>query len=127
MVDQFIKSINFLSGAPDDIYNGLVDVLVTLEGDDKTYWFEFVTPQALTSEMERKKKNFIEANYPSIVVKELTPLVMKEALESFFAQEENGFWFKLYYSTPYLTINDLDFIINRHYKEIETDEEKNED
>ena len=68
---------------------------------------------------KEKKKKFIEANYPSIVVKELTPLVIKEALESFLAQEKNGFWFKLYHSIPYLTINDLDFITDRHYKEIE--------
>lgn len=42
---------------------------------------------------------------------------MKKSLESFLAQEENGFWFKLYYSTPYLTINDNDLeliIINSH-------------
>ena len=33
-----VKSVNFMSGAPIDIYNGSADVFVTLEDDDTKYW-----------------------------------------------------------------------------------------
>ena len=32
-----VKSFRFMGGAPIDIYNGIVDVFVTLEGDDFEY------------------------------------------------------------------------------------------
>ena len=42
----------------------------------------------------------------------------------FIIEEEDGFWFKLYYSIPYLTIDDLNLIINRHKKEMQAEEEE---
>lgn len=49
---------------------------------------------------------------------------MKEAIEEFLTEQDDGFWFKLYYSAPYFTIDDLNLIIDRHNKQIQTDEEK---
>lgn len=54
-----VKSINFISGAPIDIYNGSVDVFVTLENDDSKYWLEVTTPQALVSHMDERNQRFL--------------------------------------------------------------------
>ena len=42
----------------------------------------------------------------------------------FIIEEKDGFWFKLYYSIPYLTIDDLNLIIDRHKKEMQAEEEE---
>ena len=124
-----VKSVTFMSGAPIDIYNGSADVFVTLEDDDSKYWLEVTTPQALASHMDERKQRFLEPLYPFIIVRELTSAVIKEAIEAFIIEEEDGFWFKLYYSIPYLTIDDLNLIIDRHKKEIQAQrkEDKEED
>ena len=122
-----VKSVTFMSGAPIDIYNGSADVFVTLEDDDYDdckYLLEVTTPQALASHMDERKQRFLEPLYPFIIVRELTSTVIKEAIEAFIIEEEDGFWFKLYYSIPYLTIDDLNLIINRHKKEMQAEEEE---
>lgn len=111
-----VKSVTFMSGAPIDIYNGSADVFVTLEDDDSKYLLEVTTLQALASHMDERKQRFLEPLYPFIIVRELTSAVIKEAIEAFIIEEEDGFWFKLYYSIPYLTIDDLNLIIDRHKK-----------
>ena len=120
-----IKGMTFMSGVPDNIYDGCVDVFVTLEDDDDLkYLFEVTTPQALASHMDERKQSFLEPLYPFIIVRELTPAVIKEAIEAFLIEEEDGFWFKLYYSIPYLTIDDLNLIIDRRKKEMQAEEEE---
>jgi hypothetical protein len=119
-----VKSVTFMSGAPIDIYNGSADVFVTLEDDDSKYLLEVTTLQALASHMDERKQRFLEPLYPFIIVRELTSAVIKEAIEAFIIEEEDGFWFKLYYSIPYLTIDDLNLIIDRHKKEMQTDEKE---
>ena len=119
-----VKSVTFMSGAPIDIYNGSADVFVTLEDDDSKYLLEVTTPQALASHMDERKQRFLEPLYPFIIVRELTSAVIKEAIEAFIIEEEDGFWFKLYYSIPYLTIDDLNLIIHRHKKEMQAEEEE---
>lgn len=119
-----VKSVTFMSGAPIDIYNGSADVFVTLEDDDSKYLLEVTTPQALASHMDERKQRFLEPLYPFIIVQELTSAVIKEAIEAFIVEEEDGFWFKLYYSIPYLTIDDLNLVINRHKKEMQAEEEE---
>lgn len=64
------------------------------------------------------------ALYPFIIVHKLTSAVIKEAIEAFILEEEEGFWFKLYDSIPYLTTDDLNLIINRHKKEMQAEEEE---
>jgi hypothetical protein len=119
-----VKSVTFMSGAPIDIYNGSADVFVTLKDDDSKYLLEVTTLQALASHMDERKQRFLEPLYPFIIVRELTSAVIKEAIEAFIIEEEDGFWFKLYYSIPYLTIDDLNLIIDRHKKEMQTDEKE---
>ena len=124
MKETRVKSLTFLGGAPIDIYNGSVDVFVTLEDDNSEYLLEVTTPQAFASHMDERKQTFLEPMYPFIIVQELTSTVIKEAIEAFIIEEEDGFWFKLYYSIPYLTIDDLNLIINRHKKEMQAEEEE---
>ncbi len=120
-----VKSISFLSGEPTDIYKGSADVFVNLEDDDSKYLLEVTTPQALASHMDERKQRFVEPLYPFIIVGELTPAVIKEAIEAFIIEEEDGFWFKLYETIPYLTIDDLNLIIDRRNKEeMEWEEEE---
>ena len=120
-----IKSVTFMHGVPDDIYDGCADVFVTLEDDDDfEYLFEVTTPQALASHMDERKQKFLEPHYPFIIVQELTPAVIKEALEAFLIEEEDGFWFKLYDSIPSFTIDELNLIIDRQKKEMQAEEEE---
>ena len=122
-----IKSLTFMNGVPDDIYDDCADVFVTLEDDDNLeYLFEVTTPQALASHMAERNQRFLEPLYPFIIVRELTPAVIKEALEAFIIEREDGFWFKLYDSIPSFTIDDLNLIIDRHKKEMQA-EDKEED
>ena len=58
MKDNQVKSFRFMGEVPTNIYNGIVDVFVTLEGDDFEYCIESATPQALSSHMEKIKKIF---------------------------------------------------------------------
>ena len=119
-----IKELTLIGGKPINIENDTRDVIVSLYNDDLEYVFEVTTPQALVSDMEKKKQKFLEPLYPLIIVRELTPSVIKEALEAFLMEEEDGFWFKLYYSVPHLTIEDLDLIIDRKKKEIQVEKEE---
>jgi hypothetical protein len=68
---------------------------------------EVTTPQALASHMDERKQRFLEPLYPFII------------------EEEDGFWFKLYYSIPYLSIDDLNLIIDRRKKEMQAEEKEN--
>ena len=79
--------------------------------------------------MDERNQRFLEPLYPFIIVRELTPAVIKEALEAFIIQKEDGFWFKLYYSIPSFTIDDLNLIIDCHKKEMQAEEgeDKEED
>ena len=120
MKENQVKSFRFMGGVPTDIYNGIVDVFVTLEGDDFEYWVEIATPQALSSHMEKNKENFIEPGYPCIIVHELTPLVIREALEAFAVDKV---WLKLYHLTVEWNINDLNTILDRHKKKLKDEEE----
>ena len=121
-----VKSLTFMSGAPIDIYDGWADVFVTLEDDDDLkYLFEVTTPQALASHMAERNQRFLEPLYPFIIVRKLTPAVIKEAIETFIIEEQDGFWFKLYHSIPYLIIDNLNLVIDRSKKEMQAKEEEN--
>jgi len=96
MKTKRVKSLTFMSGAPIEIYDGWVDVFVTLENDDDSnYWFEVTTPQALASPRDERSQRFLEPLYSFLIIRELTPAVIKEALEAFLIEKEDGFWFKL--------------------------------
>lgn len=62
-----------------------------LKGDDFEDWIEIVSPQALLFQMEKNKENFLKPGYSCIIVRELTQLVIRGALEAFAADNENAF------------------------------------
>ena len=62
--------------------------------------------------MEKDNKNFYGPGLPWVIVRELTPAVIKDALEAFIIEKEDGFWFKLYSSILSFTIDDLNLIID---------------
>lgn len=113
-----------MGGLPNDTYNGIVDVFVTLEDDDFEYWVEIATPQALSFHMKNNKENFIQPGYPYIIVAELTPSVIREALEAFVADKEDAFWLKLYHLTVEFNINDVNTVLDRHKKQLKSEEEE---
>ena len=119
MKDNQVKSFRFMGGVPTDIYNGIVDVFVTLEGDDFEYWVEIATAQALSSHMEKNKENFIEPGYPCIIVRDI-----REALKAFAVDKV---WLKLYHLTVDWNINDLNTILDRQKKRLKDEEEEEED
>lgn len=84
-----IERITFLSGMPDGIHNEMADVFVTLKNDDFKYLVEITTPLALASLMAKRKQKFLEPLDPFIIVQELTPAVIKEAIEAFLIEEED--------------------------------------
>ena len=122
-----IKKLTIINDDSINIYNDSVDVYINLENDEFTYYFEFTTPQALSSYLERRKKSFVEARFPFLIVQQLTPDVIREIIEAFLMEDEDGFWFKLYSSNQYLTTDDLDFVIDREKKQIEADENNEKD
>jgi len=58
MTKNLIKNFFVLSGFPEDLEDGYIDVLVTLTNDDNEYLVEIATPKTLSIYMEEKKKNF---------------------------------------------------------------------
>lgn len=84
--------------------------LTSLLHYDVDYWIEIATPQALSSQTEKNKENFLEPGYPCLIVRELTPLVIREALEAFVVDREDAFWLKI---VPFdsWNINDLNTIL----------------
>jgi hypothetical protein len=74
--------------------------------------------------MEKNKENFLKPGYLYIIVRELTPLVIREALEAFAVDKEDAFWLKLYHLTIEWNINDLNTILDRHKKRLKDKEEK---
>lgn len=121
MKNPRVKSVTFMSGKLIDIYNGSADVFATLEDDNFNYWLKVTISQALASDMDERKQRFLKPLYPFIIVRELTSAVIKDAIEAFIIEEEDGFWFKLYYSIPYLIIDDLNLIIDRYKKEMKAE------
>nr|WAK84819.1 hypothetical protein [Amicula sp. isolate GU52X-4 cfCalB7] len=144
-----IKDITIIGPSNIDIFNDCLDIYVTLKDDELVYDFTVITPQVLISEMERKKQKFVEPQKPAIIVQELTPAVIKEAIEAHLTDENSedydledyhdydtdnyyskDYWFKSYYANNHLTRRDLDLIINRRRKiqaEKDKDWEEEED
>ena len=102
-----------MSVGPIDIHNDCLDVYVTLEDDDFEYSLEVGTPEFFSSYMTKRNQNFFEPSYPFIIVRELRIEVIREAIEAFINESEDGYWFKFYHSVACLTMDDLSSTINR--------------
>ena len=122
MSNNLVKNFYVLSGFPEDLEDGFVDVLVTLT-DDNEYLVEIATPKALSTYMDEKKKNFYEPGFPLLFVRKLTPEIIRETLEEFASKQEDTFWLKLYHLTVELTIDDLNDLMIRYEKRMAAENE----
>lgn len=122
MSNNLVKKFSVLSGFPEDLEDGFVDVLVTLT-DDNEYLVEIATPKALSTYMDEKKKNFYEPEFPLLFVRKLTPEIIRETLEEFASKQEDTFWLKLYHLTVELTIDDLNELMIRYEKRMAAENE----
>ena len=92
-----IKSMTFM---------GMIFMMVgPLEDDDSKYWLEVTTPQHMDVRT-------------SLPIYNCSRAVIKEAIEAFLIEEG----FKLYSSSPSLTIDDLNLILDRRKKEMQAEE-----
>ena len=123
MTNNLIKKFSVLSGFPEDLEDGFIDVLVTLTNDDTEYLVEIATPKALSTYMDEKKKNFFEPEFPLLFVRKLTSEIIRETLEEFASKQEDAFWLKLYHLTIELTIDDLNKLLKRYEKRVSTENE----
>lgn len=123
MTNNLIKKFSVLSGFPEDLEDGFIDVLVTLTNDDNEYLVEIATPKALSTYMDEKKKNFFQPEFPLLFVRKLTPEIIRETLEEFASKEKDAFWLKLYHLTVELTIDDLNKLMKRYEKRVSTENE----
>lgn len=117
-----IKNITCL-GVRGDLKNQALDVIVEVE-DKRTntefcYVVEVTTPEFLLLCMEKSESNFIEPQYPYIIVSKLTDEIIKSALQSYIDTEEDSYWLKLYHIVPTLQINEINEILQRKEEEDE--------
>lgn len=99
-----------------DPFNANVEVFVTFN-DGLTVTIIVGTPQNLEYQMTKIQSNYYGPGLPWIIVKELTPEIINEAIEGYFNDCPNGYWLKLYYFW-----NDLDITIFDSLDPIELDE-----
>ena len=116
MKDKRVKSFRFISPEPEDVYNDMADIFVTLEDDDFEYWIEMATPKSFSTYMEKNNQKFLEPRFPFIIVSELTPAVIEEALNAFASEREDAYWLKLYHLTVEFNIQDLNTLLDRQKK-----------
>ena len=115
---MLIKKIEYLHD-PLDSVNEYLDVFVALNDDyctdGFTYLFEVTTPKGLSNLME--ENNFVDPEYPYIIVSELTDQIIREAIQAFIDKDSDLFWLKLYHIIPSLNIEDINEILNRKKQE----------
>ena len=99
-----------------DPFNANVEVAVTFN-DGLTVTVIVGTTQNLEYQMTKTQSNYYEPGLPWIIVKELTPEIINEAIEGYLNSCPNGYWLKLYYFW-----NDLDITIFDSLDPIELDE-----
>ena len=78
-----------------DIENDNVDVSVKTD-EPYTYVLSVATPQHLQFLINKDKRGYAKPGYPFILVNKLTPEIIEEALKA-FAEEDGGYWLKIYY------------------------------
>ena len=110
-----VKEIKYLI-PPRDIMNDCLDVFVTLENDD-SYLIEVTTPKFFYTLMEKSKSDFLEPQYPYIIVSKLTDEIIKAAIQAYIDTEDDSFWLKFYHITATLNIEDINEILYRKEKE----------
>ena len=78
-----------------DIENDNVDVFVQTD-DGYTYTLSLATPKHLQFLMDKEEIDYTRPGYPFIVVNKLTPEIIEQAVKA-FAEEDGGYWLKVYH------------------------------
>ena len=114
---MLVKSINFPTYLEDitDIENSNIDVFVELE-NSYTYTVVVTTVKNIESLMDKEKMNYFEPGYPFIIVKKLTKDIIEETIKA-YAENNDGYWLKLYHITATLEIEDINEILFRKKQE----------
>lgn len=99
-----------------DVHLDNVDVLVETD-HGYTYTIVVCTPGNLLNQMEENKLNFITPDTPTIIVKELTEKIIREAIEIY--AEDDGYWLKLCQFGDDIDISVLNKLEEEHRKEWE--------
>ena len=74
--------------------------------------------------MKQENEKFLSPDYPYIIVSELTPSVVREALEAYAVEKEDAFWLKkMYHLATEWNIDDFNALIKRQ-QELEKDEDE---
>jgi hypothetical protein len=104
-----LKKIRILTEI-EDIYNDCVFVSVGLT-DGFSYEVLVATPEYLLSSMKAKNQNFLDPGENFIVVNQLTPKIIKEAIISFI-DTDYAYWLKFLHVSSYgqFDIESLDYL-----------------
>ena len=98
-----VVRIEMLCDFFEDEENNIIDVFVELD-NDSTYTVTLVAAKTIECLMGEEKLNYFEAGYPCIIVKELTQEIIEKAVTA-YAEDNNGYWLKLYHFARYRYIN----------------------
>ena len=107
-----------------NIKNDNVDVSVKMD-DGYTYTLSFATPKHLRFLMDKDKIDYNRPGYPFIFVKKLTREIIERTIQA-FAEEDGGYWLKLYHFGGSLGIIDENTFDQLKAKRIERRKELDE-
>ena len=107
-----INRLNYVTPTAEFLHDCL-DVLVTLQDDEsleeeECFLVQVSTPQCLLNKMKQRNAKFIEPDYPSIMVLELTPTIIYAAIKKYVESGKNLYWIKLYHLIQDLTLEEID-------------------
>ena len=100
-----VKEI-YIVNEVENIYDDSTDVIVTLD-DGFEYATVIRTPLNLLSLMKAENENFMRPGENFIIVQELTPEVIEEAVKA-FVEEREVYWLKLFHVESYFDNQTLD-------------------
>jgi len=100
----------------EDVLNDHIDVFVEMD-NGWHFTLTVCTPNFYSSQMDKEHVNFMVAAPPDIIVRELTEKNIREALESFCA--DDGYWMKLYYLAGMLDTPEFNQMMNETINSIE--------
>jgi hypothetical protein len=107
-----------------DIEDDNIDVFVELD-DGYIYNVVVATAKNIEYLMDTEKMNYFGPSHPFIIVKKLTKDIIEETLKA-YAEEQDGYWLKLYHFAGDINKTVFDKLQAEHIKESEESEELDE-
>lgn len=115
-----IKEI-YSIGSPADLLDDSLDVFVILEDDFSSeqfpYLVEVTTPEFISASMKRSGSDFLEPEFPYIIVSKLTKEIVRAAIQAYVDDRDDSFWLKLYHIAPALNIEEINKILQQKNEE----------